>query len=241
MGRIFETRKATMFARFDRMAKAFTRCAREIHIATKQGGPDPDGNPALRRALQNARAVNMPNAKIDAAIKRALGKDTTDYQENIYEGYAPHGIALMVVSATDNPTRTVANVRMRFNKKGGTMGAEGSVAFNFTRMGVFRLEHKDNMDLEELELELIDSGLEEMGESTGEKGEPQIVVRCALTSFGDMQAALEERKLPVVSSGTEFIPSATTELTEEQAEEVLTLVGHLEEDDDVQHVFHNMA
>src|SRR5512139_516620 len=139
MGRIFETRKATMFARWDRMAKAFTRCGREIAVAVRQGGENPETNPALRRAIQNARAVNMPKDRIEKAIKNALGKDATDYQELIYEGYAPHGVAVMVVAATDNPTRTIANVRVCFNKGHGSLGTQGSVGFGFTRMGVFRL------------------------------------------------------------------------------------------------------
>ncbi len=240
MGRIFETRKATMFKRWDRMAKAFTRAGKEITMAAKAGGPDPDSNSALRRAIQNARAVNMPKDKIDGAIKRATGKDTTDFQECIYEGYAPHGVAVMVVAATDNPTRTVANVRVCFNKGNGSMGNSGSVSFGFTRMGVFRLSPPD-MDLEELELELIDHGLEELGESTTEKGDAQIVIRCALNAFGTMQTALEERGLKVTESVTEFIPTTTVSLDEEKATEALKMVDMLEQDDDVSHVFHNLA
>jgi YebC/PmpR family DNA-binding regulatory protein len=240
MGRIFETRKATMFARWDKMSKAFTRVAKELTMAAKAGGPDPDGNPALRRAIQNARAVNMPKDKVEGAIKRAYAKDTADYEECIYEGYAPHGVAVMVVAATDNPTRTVANVRSGFKKNGGNMGNSGSVAFGFNRMGVFRLD-PTGLDLEELELELIDHGLEEMGESEGEKGEPQVVVRCALQDFGEMQSAIEERGIKVVESSSEFIPETTVNLEEEQANEVLKLIDALEQDDDVQQVFHNLA
>lgn len=240
MGRIFETRKATMFKRWDRMAKAFTRVGREISIAVKQGGPSPDGNPALRRAIQNARAVNMPKDRIESAIKKAAGGDAADYQELIYEGYAAHGVAVMVVAATDNPTRTIANVRVCFNKGGGTLGQTGSVAFGFNRMGVFRLD-PEGLDLEELELDLIDHGLEEMGEGEGEKGEPQIVVRCALVDFGRMQSALEERGIEPVATASEFIPTTTVSLSEEQATEALKLVDLLEQDDDVQQVFHNLA
>lgn len=240
MGRIFETRKATMFARWNKMSKAFTRIAKELTMAAKAGGPDPDANSNLRRAIQNARAVNMPKDKIEGAIKRASGKDTTDYQELIYEGYAPHGVAVLVVAATDNPTRTVANVRVCFNKGNGNMGNSGSVSFGFNRMGVFRLK-PTGLDLEELELDLIDHGLEEMGESTGENGEEQIVVRCALQSFGQMQTAIEERKLEVIESTSEFIPQNTVSLDDEQATEVLKLVDLLEQDDDVQQVFHNLA
>jgi len=245
MGRIFETRKATMFARWDRMAKAFTRCGREIAVAVRQGGENPDTNPALRRAIQNARAVNMPKDKIEKAIKNALGKDAADYQELIYEGYAPHGVAVMVVAATDNPTRTIANVRVCFNKGHGSLGTQGSVAFGFTRMGVFRLDaealKKAGIDLEELELELIDHGLEEMGDAEGEKGEPQVVIRCPLVDFGRVQEALEERRITPVSTASEFIPGTHVELDEEQATEVMKLVDLLEQDDDVQQVFHNLA
>ncbi|MBX3272112.1 MAG: YebC/PmpR family DNA-binding transcriptional regulator [Sandaracinaceae bacterium] len=240
MGRIFETRKATMFKRWDRMAKAFTRVGREIAVAVRQGGPSPESNPALRRAVQNARAANMPKDRIENAIKRASGDDAADYQELVYEGYAPHGVAVMAVAATDNPTRTIANVRVCFNKGGGTIGQSGSVAFGFNRMGVFRLDPK-GLDLEELELDLIDHGLEELGEGEGEKGEPQIVVRCALADFGRMQAALEARGIEPVATASEFIPTTTVSLSEEQATEALKLVDLLEQDDDVQQVFHNLA
>ena len=245
MGRIFETRKHTMFARWDRMAKAFTRCGREIAVAVRQGGDNPETNPALRRAIQNARAVNMPKERIETAIKRALGKDAADYQELIYEGYAPHGVAVMIVAATDNPTRTIANVRVCFNKGHGSLGTPGSVAFSFTRMGVFRLDadalKKVGVNLEELELELIDHGLEELGEGEGEKGEALVVLRCALGDFGRLQEALEARKLVPVSTASEFIPQNLTQLSEEQATEVLKLVDLLEQDDDVQSVFHNLG
>lgn len=209
-------------------------------MAVKAGGPDPEANPALRRAIQNARSVSMPKDKIEGAIKRASDKDTSDYQEAIYEGYGPHGIAVVVVAATDNPTRTVANVRTRFNKRGGNMGTTGSVTFGFTRMGVFRIKPA-GVDPEELELDLIDHGLEEMGAGTTESGDEVLVIRCALTDFGKMQSALEERKLEVVESANEFIAQTPVELSDEQAEEVMNLVAYLEEDDDVQQVFHNLA
>jgi YebC/PmpR family DNA-binding regulatory protein len=240
MGRIFETRKATMFARWDKMAKAFTRLGKEINMAVKAGGPNPDYNPALRRVLQNCRAANMPKSNIENAIKKAMGADSANYEELIYEGYAPHGIALLIEAATDNPTRTIANVRVPFNKLGGNLGATGSVSYLFKRMGVFRLE-PEGIDQEELELDLIDHGLEEMGESTGEKGEPQLVIRVAFNDFGTMQSALEERKLKVVSAESEYIPMTLVELSDEQAEEVLKLVDRLEQDDDVQKVYHNLA
>jgi YebC/PmpR family DNA-binding regulatory protein len=241
MGRMFEARKHTMFARWDRMAKAFTRVSKEIVIAVKAGGPDADSNPALRRAIQNGRAVNMPKDKIEGAIKRALGPDTADYQEVIYEGYAPHGVAVLVVTATDNPTRTVANVRHAFKKNGGNMGNSGSVAFLFERMGVFRVKPEDVEDAEELELEMIDHGLEEMGESTDDDGNEVLVLRCAFNDFGTLQAGLEEKGIEPVSTGSEFIAQNLMELPDDQAEEVMKLVDKLEQDEDVQNVFHSLA
>jgi YebC/PmpR family DNA-binding regulatory protein len=240
MGRIFETRKHTMFARWDRMAKAFTRLGKEVVIAVKSGGSDPHSNPALRRVLQNCKAANMPKDKIENAINRGLGVGSEDYEELIYEGYAPHGIAVLVTTATDNNTRTVANVRMHFNKGGGNMGNTGSVAFMFNRMGVFRLA-PDGIDAEELELELIDFGLEEMGDAEDDEGNPQLVIRCAFVDFGKMQNELESRGVNVVSAEQEYIPTTSTSLSDEQAEEVLALIDRLEQDDDVQKVFHNLA
>ncbi len=241
MGRIFETRKHTMFARWNRMAKQFTRIAKDITIAVRAGGPDPASNPALRRVLQNARVVNMPKDKTDAAIRRASGKEATNYQEILYEGYAPHGIALLVEAATDNPTRTVASVRNLFAKHAGNLGSSGSVAFQFKKMGVFRLDPATVKDPEELELDLIDHGLEEMGESTGEKGEPQLVIRCAFNDFGKLQEALEARGITPLSAEHEYICTTPVELPEAQAAEVLELIDRLEQDDDVQKVFHTLA
>lgn len=240
MGRIFETRKATMFARWNRMAKVFTRISKDIAIAVKTGGPSPDNNSALRRALQNARGANMPKDKVEAAIKRASGQDQQAYEVVLYEGYAPHGVAVMVETATDNVVRTVANVRMHFKNNGGNLGTTGSVAFQFRKMGVFRLA-PEGLDLDALELDLIDHGLEEMGEGTGDKGEKQVVIRCAFESFGQLQAAIEERKLPLLSAESEFVAQTPVELPEEQAKEVLELVDALEQDEDVQRVFHNLA
>jgi YebC/PmpR family DNA-binding regulatory protein len=240
MGRIFETRKATMFARWNKMAKAFTRVAKDIAIAVKTGGPDPHTNAALRRAIQNARGLNMPKDKVDGAIKRASGQDQKAYEVVLYEGYAPHGVAVVVETATDNLVRTVANVRVGFKNHGGNMGAGGSVAFQFKKMGVFRLS-PEGVDQDALELELIDHGLEEMGEGTGEKGEKQLLIRCAFESFGTLQAALEARKLPVISAELEYVAQTPVELPEEQAKEVLELVDALEQDEDVQRVFHNLA
>lgn len=239
MGRIFEVRKSTMFARWDRMAKAFTRVAKDINIAVKAAGPNPDTNAALRRAIQNARAVNMPKDKVDAAIKRASGQTEVNYQVNMYEGYGPHGVPMMVETATDNPTRTVSNVRRIFKDHGGNLGATGSVSFLFKQMGVFRL-NPEGLDLETLELELIDHGLEEMGESTGEKGEKVIVVRGLFKHFGQLQSAIEDRKITPLGSASEYIAENFVELPEEKANEVLKLVDALEQDDDVQHVFHNL-
>jgi YebC/PmpR family DNA-binding regulatory protein len=240
MGRIFETRKHTMFARWDRMAKQFTRISKEITIAVKAGGPDPTANPLLRRIIQNARAVNMPKDKVEAAIKRAAGKEAESYQEILYEGYAPHGVAVLVETATDNPTRTVSNLRTHFNKGGGNLGNSGSVNFLFRRMGVFRLK-PDGLDPEELELALIDHGLEEMGESAGEKGEPQLVVRCAFADFGQLQKALEDRGITPLSAEPEYLPVTPVELAEDRAAEVLGLVDRLEQDEDVQKVFHALG
>jgi len=240
MGRIFETRKATMFARWNRMAKLFTRISKDIAIAVKSGGPHPDHNPALRRALQNARGANMPKDKVDAAIKRASGQDQQAYEVVLYEGYGPHGVAMVVETATDNVVRTVANVRLRFKDHGGNLGTAGSVAFQFQRMGVFRVA-PEGLDLDALELDLIDHGLEEMGEGQGEKGERQIVIRCAFANFGQLQAAIEERKLPLISAEFEYVAQTPVELPEDQASQVLALVDALEQDEDVQRVFHNLG
>jgi len=240
MGRIFETRKHTMFARWDRMAKQFTRIGKDIVIAVKAGGPDPAANPQLRRVIQNARAVNMPKDKVEAAIKRAAGKDASDYEEILYEGYAPHGVAILVEAATDNPTRTVSNLRNHFNKGGGNLGSSGSVSFLFKRMGVFRLDPA-GIEPDELELDLIDHGLEEMGESTGEKGEPQLVVRCAFADFGHLQKALEDRGIKPLSAESEYLPVSPVDLVEDKAKDALKLVDTLEQDDDVQKVFHNLS
>lgn len=240
MGRIFEVRKASMFARWDRMAKQFTRIGKEIAIAVKAGGPDPNTNAALRRCFQNAKSVNMPKDRVEAAIKRATGKEMENYEEILYEGYAPHGVALLVETATDNHVRTVANVKSHFNKGGGALGNSGSVSFQFKKMGVFKLK-PEGLNPDDLELELIDFGLEELGEGTGENGENILVLRCAFTDFGNLQKALEERSLTPISAELEWIPSTTVPLNDEQAEEVSKLIERLEQDEDVQKVFHNMG
>lgn len=236
MGRIFEVRKSKMFARYDRMAKQFSRVGKEIAIAVKKGGPDPDVNPSLRRVMQNAKSLNMPKDRIEGAIKNALGKDTSNYDEVLYEGYAPHGIAILVETATDNTTRTVANVRSHFNKGGGNLGNSGSVAFLFKHVGVFKLK-PEGFNTEDLELELIDFGLDELGEDS----EGNIILRCEFNDFGNMQKALEEKGITPISAELEWIPLNTVEISEEQADDVFKLIERVEQDDDVQRVFHNMA
>src|ERR1022692_3712548 len=231
MGRIFEVRKHAMFARWNRMAKQFTRVAKDIAIAVNAGGPGSASNPTLRRVLQNTRAVNMPKDKTDAAIRRASGKEAANYQEILYEGYAPHGVALLVETATDNPTRTVGSVRNIFAKNAGNLGTTGSVSFQFRKMGVFRLDPAAVKDQDELELDLIDRGLDEMGESTGEKGEGQLVIRCAFNDFGKLQLALEARGVAPLSAEHEYICAVPVELPEDQAAEVLALIDRLEQDD----------
>jgi YebC/PmpR family DNA-binding regulatory protein len=243
MGRIFETRKATMFKRWDRMAKAFTRIGKDIAIAVKAGGPSPDSNPALRRVLQNARAANMPKDKVENAIKKASGQGAENYDIVLYEGYGAHGVAIIVETATNNVVRTVANVRSAFKSHGGSMGTEGSVAFQFKRMGVFRVapEALAGKDVEALELELIDHGLEEMGEGSNDKGEPQFIIRGAFTDFGKLQAAIEAQGIAVQSAESEYVAQNLISLPEDKATEVLELVDALEQDEDVQRVFHNLG
>ena len=240
MGRIFEVRKATMFARWDKMAKNFTRIGKEIVIAVKASGPDPATNPALRRCYQNARSVGMPKDRVEAAIKRALGKDTANYEEILYEGYAPHGVALLVETATDNHVRTVANVKSHFNKGHGALGNSGSVSFQFKKVGSFKLK-PEGLSLDDLELELIDHGLDEIGESVGENGEEILVLRCAFADFGSLQKALEDKNITPISAELEWIPTTTVPVTDEQAEDVSKLIERLEQDEDVNKVFHNMG
>lgn len=235
MGRIFEVRKGAMFARWDKMAKDFTRIGKEIAIAVKAAGPDPDNNPALRRCYLNAKACNMPKDRVEAAIKRAMGKDTSNYEEITYEGYAPHGVAVLVETATDNPTRTVANVRMHFTKGQGALGTSGSVAFTFNRMGEFKIKNTGQL-LEDLELELIDYGLEEIGENS----EGHIIIRTAFNEFGNMSKALEEKGIELITAELTRIPTNTVELGEEEANDVLKMVDKLEQDEDVQKVYYNL-
>lgn len=224
-----------MFARFDRMAKAFTRIGKEISIAVRQAGPHPENNPKLRLAIQNAKGVNMPKDRVEAAIRRASSKEEKDYQEVTYEGYGPHGVPMIVECATDNPTRTVANIRLHFSKNGGAMGNSGSVAFLFERRGVFKFDPAA-LNLDELELDLIDAGAEEI-----ERNDDEIVLSTKFTEFGTMQKFLESRNLEAKSSEIHYVPTTTKELPEEQQDEVFKLIEALEGDDDVQNVYHNLA
>jgi YebC/PmpR family DNA-binding regulatory protein len=240
MGRIFEVRKATMFARWDRMAKQFTRIGKEIALAVKAGGPDQNTNAALRRCFQNAKNVNMPKDRVEAAIKRAMGKEMDNMEEILYEGYAPHGVAVLVETATDNPTRTVANIRSYFNKGNGNLGTSGSVSFQFKKMGVFKLK-PTGLNVEDLELELIDHGLEDLGEAAGEHGETLIALHVAFNDFGNMQRVLEAKNIIPVSAEVEWIPGTTVTLSDEHAQDALKLVDKLEQDEDVLKVFHNLV
>jgi YebC/PmpR family DNA-binding regulatory protein len=224
-----------MFARFARMSKAFNRIGREIEIAVKAGTADPKLNPRLRMAIQNARSVNMPKDRIEAAIKRASSKETAGYQEVIYEGYGPHGIALIVECATDNPTRTVANVRHSFSRHNGTLGASGSIAFMFERKGVFRVATSKIPSLDEFELEMIDHGLEDLVHQ-----EEDLFIYTSFHDFGKMAKALEEKGIEATTE-LQYIPTSTKELTEAEAKEVQELIDKIEEDDDVLSVSTSMA
>ena len=234
MGRAFEFRKARKFKRWAAMSKAFTRIGKDIVIAVKAGGPDPTTNSRLRAVIQNAKAVNMPKDNIERAIKRATDKSQGDFKEVLYEGYAPHGIAILIETATDNNTRTVANIRSYFNKCNGSLGTSGSVEFMFDHTCNFRIPASD-MDLEELELDLIDHGVEEVFAD-----EDGIHIYAPFESFGAIQKELESRGFEILSSGFERIPQVTKELTPEQVQDVEKLLEMIEEDDDVQNVYHNM-
>ncbi|WP_228851381.1 YebC/PmpR family DNA-binding transcriptional regulator [Aegicerativicinus sediminis] len=234
MGRAFEFRKARKMKRWAAMSKAFTRIGKDIVMAVKEGGPDPDGNARLRAVIQNAKAVNMPKDNIERAIKRASDKNQGDYKEVLFEGYAPHGIAILVETATDNNTRTVANIRSYFNKCDGSLGTSGSVVFMFDHSCNFRIA-AEGIDPEELELELIDYGAEEVFVD-----EDDILIYAPFESFGAIQAALEEKGIEILSSGFERIPQVTKKLTPEQMEDVEKLLEKIEEDDDVQNVYHTM-
>ncbi len=234
MGRAYELRKNRRAKRFDKLSKAFTRLGKEIVMAVKQAGPSIDTNARLRTAVNNAKGVNMPKDRIDAAIKRASAKDESNYEEIIYEGYGPYGIAILLECATDNPTRTVGVVRSFFTRSGGTLGKTGSLDFIFDRKGVFKIVGT-GLDPEELEFELIDFGAEEISQDGDD-----IFIYTKFSDFGTMQKALEQKGVTVISAESERIPNSTTSLTPEQQEEIYNLIEKFEEDDDVQGVFHNM-
>ncbi|MEM6395067.1 MAG: YebC/PmpR family DNA-binding transcriptional regulator [Bacteroidota bacterium] len=236
MGRAFEFRKERKMKRWAGMAKAFTKAGREISIAVKEGGTEPDYNPRLRLAIQNAKAVNMPKANIESAIKRASEKDSENFDEVTYEGYGPHGIAILVEATTDNINRTVGSIRHIFSKYGGSLGVNGSVDYMFERMGQFTIK-KDNYagDLEELELELIDSGLDKM-----QIEDDEIVLYSAFEDFGNLQKGLEDKNITADKAELVRLPSHTKQLDDSQVEEVIILLDKLEEDDDVANVFHTM-
>ncbi len=234
MGRAFEFRKARKMKRWAEMSKAFTRIGKDIVMAVKEGGPDPDANAKLRAVIQNAKAVNMPKDNIERAIKRASDKNQGDYKEVLFEGYAPHGIAILIETATDNNTRTVANIRSYFNKCNGSLGTSGSVEFMFDHTCNFTV-NGEGIDPEELELEMIDFGAEEV--FTDEDG---IHIYAPFENFGAIQKELESKGIEIISSGFERIPQVTKELNEEEAADVEKLLEKIEEDDDVQNVYHTM-
>lgn len=235
MGRAFEYRKARKLKRWGNMARTFTKLGKEIAIAVKAGGPDPGGNTRLRVLIQNAKAANMPKENIERAIKRATSKEMGDYKEMVYEGYAPYGIAVIVETATDNTTRTVANVRNCFNKCGGSLGTSGSVSFLFEHKCVFKIAQSEGMDVESLELELIDCGVDEVFND-----ESEIVIYAPFEAYGAIQKYLEDNNIEIISGEFERIPLDTKEVTEEQRASIEKLIERLEEDEDVTNVFHNM-
>jgi len=235
MGRAFEFRKGRKMKRWAAMAKAFTRIGKDIVMAVKEGGPNPEANSRLRAVMQNAKAANMPKENVERAIKKATDKDTANYKEVLFEGYAPHGIAVLIETATDNNNRTVANIRSYFNKCNGTLGTQGSVEFMFDHTCNFRIPAA-GQDVEELELEMIDFGVEEIFADE----EDGIVMYAPFESFGAIQKELENRGLEILSSGFDRIPQITKELTEEQVADVEKLLEKIEEDDDVMNVYHTM-
>lgn len=235
MGRVFEKRKHKMFARYAKMSQTFTKIGKEIAIAVKAGGGDPEGNSRLRAIIANAKAANMPKANIEAAITRATSKQDKDFEEIAYEGKGPHSVVMFIEAATDNPTRTVANLRSYFNKKGGQLMVSGSLDFMFSRKGVFRIA-ANGINIEELELELIDFGLEEIEDD----GEGHLIIYVPFTEFGSMQKAIEDKKLEMLNAELVRVPTNTIELTEEQENEVQALLDLIEEDDDITNVYTNI-
>ncbi len=237
MGRAFEFRKARKMKRWGQMAKTFTKIGREISKSVKDGGPNPDTNSRLRVIIQNAKAANMPKDNIERAIKKASEKNTENWEERVYEGYAQYGIAVLVETLTDNPTRTVANVRAAFNKFDGTLGTTGSLDFAFERKCMFKIEAGE-IDVEEFEFEMIDHGGEEVDKDDEEN---EIIIYGQFPDFGNIQSALEEKGVEIKEANLERVPTDTKGLNEEQEEEVNKLIERLEEDDDVIQVFHTMA
>ena len=235
MGRAFEYRKASKLKRWGNMARVFTKIGREIAIAIKEGGGDPSNNPRLRLAIQNSKKANMPKTNVESAIKRATSKDSENFAEVVYEGYGPNGVAFIVETTTDNPTRTVANVRMHFNRGGGSLGTSGSVDYMFVRKGIFRVKKEAMPNFDELELDMIDYGLDEIKEDGDE-----LVITCNFTDFGNMQKFFEERNIEVEEAIFERIPTVTKKLSDEDAEAVIKLVERFEDDEDVSNVFHTM-
>ncbi|MCX4283402.1 YebC/PmpR family DNA-binding transcriptional regulator [Duncaniella dubosii] len=241
MGRAFEYRKARKLKRWGNMSRTFTRIGKEITIAAKAGGPDPSTNPRLRALMQNAKAANMPKDTVERAIKKATDKDAGDYKEITYEGYGPHGIAIFVEAATDNNTRTVANVRSYFTKHGGSLGTQGSLTFLFDHKSVFKIKPKDGVSLEDLELELIDYGVDELEDIVDEEsGEEQVILYGAFEEYSNIQKYLEDNGFEIISSEFERIPNDVKEVTPEQRAAIEKLLEKIEEDEDVQNVFHNM-
>lgn len=234
MGRAFEARKQSKMKRWGAMAKAFTRIGKDIVMAVKTGGPNPDTNSKLRVVIQNAKGVNMPKDRIEAAIKRATDKDTSSYEEIVYEGYAPYGVAVLVETSTDNINRTVGGVRSYFTKAGGSLGTSGMLSFIFERKAVFRV-NAEGINIEDLELELIDYGADEI-----EQDENEIIIFTEFEDFGRMQKALEEKGLNIISSDFERFPLSYAKVTKEQEAEVMKMIEKMEEDDDVNTVYHNM-
>ena len=241
MGRAFEYRKARKLKRWGNMSRTFTRIGKEITIAAKSGGPDPDTNPRLRVLMQNAKAANMPKDTVERAIKKATDKDASDYKEIVYEGYGPFGIAIFVEAATDNNTRTVANVRSYFTKHGGSLGTQGSLSFMFDHKSVFKIKPKEGVSLEDLELELIDYGVDELEDIVDdETGDEQVVLYGAFEEYSNIQKYLEENGFEIISSEFERIPTDLKEVTAEQRVTLEKLLEKFEDDEDVQNVFHNM-
>jgi YebC/PmpR family DNA-binding regulatory protein len=236
MGRAFEYRKATKMKRWGNMARVFTKLGKQITIAVRESGPEADTNPRLRVLMQQAKKENMPKDNVERAIKKATSRDEADYKEMVYEGYGPHGIAIVVETATDNPTRTVANIRSYLNRHGGSLGTSGSLEFLFDHKSVFHIAKKEGVELDDLELELIDFGVDELVED-----EDEIVLYGEYTSYSAIQKYLEEHGYEITTAEFERIPNDLKHLTEEQRASIHKLLEKIEDDDDVQNVFHNMA